>query len=496
MIEIVRRQNLNQTLKRGNETLGQSMILTSGDVIQVGSIAGNVIRYASGVEIEAGATNETLTLMSDGDMTVTAGGAGTTFTTDVLAEQGYSLGVNLFIHATHDGNRDNDTARNTFIGQGSPTGCISGGSGDGEENTTLGFNAGTNLTQGKQNTFIGALSGDGITTTDRNTALGAFSYGASSNTGSSNTSIGYAAFTSSSSGTENSSLGSQSGINVTGGNGVLNIGACTGATSSGSYSHSAALGRNARYSDNNQFVTGSFTNGAKFINYYFGGGIENTSLDINGVSFRLTSVSSGVTDESAANYDYKFYAAAGTGTGLGSGFKWFVAPASTTGSTQNTFIEAMSIAQDGELQVSGIAYPMNDGSVNQMLITDGAGQLSFADSAIINNIVTAPNLTTDEDDFAPAGYATASIIRIDTNNNNNEIRGFPAPSAGVNRVIGWCNINGASADIRFVHNAGTSIAANRILLRDNANKSIKPNETAWFWYDHIDSRWRPYNRIG
>jgi len=88
------------------------------------------------------------------------------------------------------------------------------------------------------------------------------------------------------------------------------------------------------------------------------------------------------------------------------------------------------------------------------------------------------------------------MIRVDVNQNNRAISGVIAPSAGVNRILAIKNINTGVSDLRFEHNNAGSTAANRFLCRDNQNKSIKPNDTAIWFYDHLVSRWTPYNRIG
>jgi len=117
-------------------------------------------------------------------------------------------------------------------------------------------------------------------------------------------------------------------------------------------------------------------------------------------------------------------------------------------------------------------------------------------NSLIQNIITPPTLTATADDYNPTGFDTCDIIRQDIDTNNRQITGLVAPPAGVNRVVGINNIGPAGDDIRFMHNDAGSVAANRFLLRDNGNRSIRPNETAWFWYDHVDSRWKPFNRIG
>jgi len=115
---------------------------------------------------------------------------------------------------------------------------------------------------------------------------------------------------------------------------------------------------------------------------------------------------------------------------------------------------------------------------------------------ITGTIITPTTLTATTDDYNPTGFATCNMIRQDINANNRQITGFVAPSVGVNRIIRINNINTSGFDLRFQNNDAGSAVANRLLLRDDANKSIKPNETAIFWYDHTSSRWRAYNRIG
>ena len=112
------------------------------------------------------------------------------------------------------------------------------------------------------------------------------------------------------------------------------------------------------------------------------------------------------------------------------------------------------------------------------------------------NIITPPTLTASVDNYSPTGFADSVLIRQDINLNNREITGFVAPPANQNRVIAVNNISTSGFDLRFGHNDAGSIAANRLLMRDDGNRSLKPNETAIFYYDHVQSRWKPYNRIG
>ena len=115
---------------------------------------------------------------------------------------------------------------------------------------------------------------------------------------------------------------------------------------------------------------------------------------------------------------------------------------------------------------------------------------------ITGPIITPPILLGNVDDYNPTGFGTCNLIRQEIDSNNLQISGFLAPSAGLNRIVYITNISGAGNDLKFMHNNAGSLAANRILLRDNGDRTIRPNETAAFYYDHVQTRWISFNRIG
>lgn len=115
------------------------------------------------------------------------------------------------------------------------------------------------------------------------------------------------------------------------------------------------------------------------------------------------------------------------------------------------------------------------------------------------------DLEGDTDNLGDSGADTVPVItnaihnvtnvyRVDPDAVNHLISGILAPPTGVNRVIHISNVSN-SDDIKFDHD-NSSVAANGILLRDGADKAIKGNETASFWYDHVVSRWKVFNRVG
>jgi len=136
---------------------------------------------------------------------------------------------------------------------------------------------------------------------------------------------------------------------------------------------------------------------------------------------------------------------------------------------------------------------------NKAAVTAASGmEILVNDTATLDggNIITPPEMTNDVHDYNPTGFSTCNMIRQSIDSNGKKITGFPAPAAGVHRIIAVNNISSSGRDIRFEHQDSNSSSANRLYLRDNGARTIRPNETAMFWYDHTSSGWRSYNRIG
>ena len=112
-----------------------------------------------------------------------------------------------------------------------------------------------------------------------------------------------------------------------------------------------------------------------------------------------------------------------------------------------------------------------------------------------STILTPPSLSSDQDNYNPTGFSTANMLRLNPTSDI-EISGFLAPPAGVNRIISLNNITTNGKKIKLLHNDSGSLAANRILNRDENDRTLKANDGGSLWYDHTDSRWRSYTRIG
>lgn len=118
------------------------------------------------------------------------------------------------------------------------------------------------------------------------------------------------------------------------------------------------------------------------------------------------------------------------------------------------------------------------------LIIDGASAAAkFAAALQLTGAVSPAQLTSDQNDYAPAGFASASVLRLSSD-----------ASRAITGLAG-----GASGRIVFLHNYGTnaivlkdenasSATANRFALA--ADLTISPDRAVLLLYDGTSSRWR------
>lgn len=101
------------------------------------------------------------------------------------------------------------------------------------------------------------------------------------------------------------------------------------------------------------------------------------NVDANGAPVAQTlsvqsAVNAGPTNQAGANTTFK--ASAGTGTGVGGNFIWQVAPAGSSGVTQNTFVTGLTLDTNGQLVFArALAGPIPvtaSGTTYTLLVTD------------------------------------------------------------------------------------------------------------------------------
>jgi len=133
------------------------------------------------------------------------------------------------------------------------------------------------------------------------------------------------------------------------------------------------------------------------------------------------------------------------------------------------------------------------------------GAATFLSSLIVANVwrltgvITAPQLGDGSvtNDYAPAGIATANVIRVDVHSGaggNATLTGLNAGNNASRLIILTCSSPGSSVGIALAQDtgvAGGSAAANRFLTPGGTGVAIRPGGSAILLYDDNASRWRP-----
>lgn len=101
----------------------------------------------------------------------------------------------------------------------------------------------------------------------------------------------------------------------------------------------------------------------------------------------------------------------------------------------------------------------------------------------LGGVITPPQITSDQNNYSPAGFATATVLRLDTNASRT-ISGLVAGVEG--RVVVIQNI-GAN-DLKLLNESATSTAPNRLAIFSDA--TLNPNTSTALRYDATSQRWR------
>jgi len=243
------------------------------------------------------------------------------------------------------------------------------------------------------NVFVGSYGFD-ATPGNTGTSVSALGYNAAqSNTGDNVIGIG------------NSSALGNTGSNITGigtqsaqgnsGNNVIAIGYQSAIANTGN--NIIALGAFAADTNaiNDAVIIGKSRAAANaFLEMWVGVGPNKDGTEaMHPHTIRQGSIASGVTDTGMTGVDLILAGAVGTGTGVGGKIKFQVAPAGTTGSTQNALIDAAIIDQDGHIGINTApvsSYFMKidsaTGVANGLLVNNDW------DRAIVGQVITNPGL--------------------------------------------------------------------------------------------------------
>ena len=120
-----------------------------------------------------------------------------------------------------------------------------------------------------------------------------------------------------------------------------------------------------------------------------------------------------------------------------------------------------------------------------------SGPAILAETVRLTNVISPAQLTADQNDYAPTGHATASVIRLSVDGSTRSITGLAGGVAG--RVVHFIHtgVSGGS-NILFMEDSASSTAANRILVGSPGGGSFTlfAGASLSLFYDGTSSRWR------
>lgn len=157
-------------------------------------------------------------------------------------------------------------------------------------------------------------------------------------------------------------------------------------------------------------------------------------------------------------------------------------------------IWARNAANNADLRVAGF-----DGSNNLYVGTSATAfnlhgnvnvaltPFQAASAFTFNGVISPTALSGDVNDYAPTGFATCDVMRLDGGAANRNITGLAGGAAG--RYVIVHNI-GTTNSLILIHASASSSAANRFDLSGAANLTIAARGSTRLWYDGTSSLWR------
>lgn len=323
-------------LKTGEVGIGATVAVanTQFKVVSADTTAGNIATYIRGSDSVS--TKYGLKVADGSDVVnfyISNAGA-------VSSTLGYWIGANQFLHQT-------GFATNVYTG----TSCGLNSNGSSFENCGYGDQALQAVTSGAGLCAFGHAALQKVTTGNNSCAFG-WNALAELVTAHSCCAFGLYALANTTA-AQNCAFGEQAGQVNTSGTGLVFIGYGANSTA-GTENYAVAIGKSAIITASNQLVFGA--NGASLTDSYFGEGVEVAGATLD-TTMNHTNVKAGSTDLSAGNWT--FNGGRGTGTGTGSDIIFQVAPAGSTGSTQNTLVQTLRLTQSKSVVVGSSALATN-----------------------------------------------------------------------------------------------------------------------------------------
>ncbi len=151
------------------------------------------------------------------------------------------------------------------------------------------------------------------------------------------------------------------------------------------------------------------------------------------------------------------------------------------GGSSKVTIEAPALAGDVTL-----FWPTSDGTNGQSLTTNGSGQLGFT-TVGGPSVITPSQITSDQTDYNPTGWESATLIRLSGDNGVRAIRSFAADTGGEIKTL----VNVGSFPIYLAPEHASGTAAQRIAYFEEV--FLMPGQSCQIYYDGTLSRWVPIN---
>lgn len=141
------------------------------------------------------------------------------------------------------------------------------------------------------------------------------------------------------------------------------------------------------------------------------------------------------------------------------------------------------------LQAALDALTAADGTKANAADSALTGTTDITQAVKLGGVISPTQLSANTDDWAPTGFATATVIRVSTDASRN-LTGIAAGAARLIKVLA----NIGSNNLVLKHDA-TSTAANRFLLPGSTDFVLRPNMVVIVWYDSTSSRWRLFSQV-
>ncbi|REE08739.1 hypothetical protein DFQ09_106206 [Winogradskyella pacifica] len=414
-------------------------------------------------------------------------------------------------------------------------------------NSAFGFSALENNTLGVGNSAFGKRALEANTIANQNTAMGADAL--RKNTGSTNTAIGNGAMFENTLGSDNVAVGNLALTSNKTGNGNTAVG--TAALNSNTADQTTAVGYHALYknldgtnntgvgyealnenvngSNNSAFGYGALKSNTSGNNSAFGSnalglvtsGVNNVAVGTFSGSQLITGGSNvfvGHNSGRSATGDENVFIGKNTGRNTTGSSNVFIGNNagldSSFGSAENTLVIQNSSSDtpliygefnnnifrvNGEVQVAdpsdtGYAFPKVDGTANQILVTDGTGQLTFEDQQTIPVVADVSTFSLITTTFDPAGAAQTIAggtpwVKINFNNVTLNATGstelssgsqFIASTAGFYRINASYHTDNSQANTEYFGIAVVKNGTNFVqeFSANHYNNATNPSQVA------------------